>query len=96
MSVPANIEQAGSSLPQLVDHAAAALTNARTAAEVLEARELASLCRTEAVGLSVEGGNQQRRSISAGFIGPGVGTPRAWVAFGRVRVRIIGPLRSRR
>jgi hypothetical protein len=42
MSVPAIIDQTQSSLPQLVDHAAAALSNARTAAEVLEARELAS------------------------------------------------------
>ena len=42
MSVPAIIEQVDSSLPQLVDHAAAALTNARTAAEVLEARDIAS------------------------------------------------------
>lgn len=42
MSVPAIVEQVSSSLPQLVDHAAAALTNARTAAEVLEARDLAS------------------------------------------------------
>ena len=42
MSVPAIINQVGSSLPQLVDHAAAALANARTAAEVLEACELAS------------------------------------------------------
>ena len=42
MSVPAIIDQATSSLPQLVDHAAAALTNARTAAEVLEARDIAS------------------------------------------------------
>jgi len=42
MSVPALIEQTDSSLPQLVDHAAATLSNARTAAEVLEARELAS------------------------------------------------------
>ena len=41
MSVPAIIDQAGSSLPQLVDHAAAALSNARTAAEVLEAKDLA-------------------------------------------------------
>ena len=39
MSVPAIIEQAGSSLPQLVDHAAAGLSNARTAAEVLEAKD---------------------------------------------------------
>jgi hypothetical protein len=42
MSVPAIFNQADSTLPQLVDHAAAALSNARTAAEVLEARELAS------------------------------------------------------
>jgi len=42
MSVPAIFNQVDSSLPQLVDHAAAALSNARTAAEVLEARELAS------------------------------------------------------
>ena len=42
MSVPTIIEQASSSLPQLVDHAAAALANARTAAEVLEARDEAS------------------------------------------------------
>ena len=42
MSVPAIIEQAGSSLPQLVDHAAAGLSNARTAAEVLEAKDIAS------------------------------------------------------
>ena len=43
MSVPAIIDQAGSSLPQLVDHAAAALSNARTAAEVLEAKDLAGV-----------------------------------------------------
>jgi hypothetical protein len=43
MSVPAVFNQADPSLPQLVDHAAAALSNARSAAEVLEARELASL-----------------------------------------------------
>ena len=42
MSVPAIIEQAGSSLPQLVDHAAAALSNARSAAEVLEAKDYAA------------------------------------------------------
>ncbi len=42
MSVPAIFNQADSTLPQLVDHAAAALSSARTAAEVLEARELAS------------------------------------------------------
>lgn len=42
MSAPAIIDQATSSLPQLVDHAAAALANARTAAEVLEAKEVAS------------------------------------------------------
>jgi hypothetical protein len=42
MSVPAIIDQVTSSLPQLVDHAAATLTNARTAAEVLEARDIAS------------------------------------------------------
>jgi hypothetical protein len=42
MSVPAVFNQADSSLPQLVDHAAATLSNARTAAEVLEARDLAS------------------------------------------------------
>lgn len=42
MSIPAIAEQVSSSLPQLVDHAAAALSNARTAAEVLEARDLAS------------------------------------------------------
>jgi hypothetical protein len=42
MSVPAIFNQAESSLPQLVDHAATALSNARTAAEVLEARDLAS------------------------------------------------------
>ena len=42
MSVPAIIEQVGSSLPQLVDHAAAGLSNARTAAEVLEAKDIAS------------------------------------------------------
>lgn len=39
MNVPAVIAQAGSSLPQLVDHAAAALSNARSAAEVLEAKD---------------------------------------------------------
>ncbi|OYU74803.1 MAG: hypothetical protein CFE32_16575, partial [Alphaproteobacteria bacterium PA3] len=39
---PAIIEQAGSSLPQLVDHAAAGLSNARTAAEVLEAKDIAT------------------------------------------------------
>ncbi len=42
MSVPANIEPAGSSLSQLVDDAAAALSNARSAAEVLEAKDVAS------------------------------------------------------
>lgn len=42
MSAPAIIEQAGSSLPQLVDHAAATLANARTAAEVLEAKDIAA------------------------------------------------------
>ncbi len=42
MSVPAIVNQATSSLPQLVDHAAAALANARTAAEVLEAKDIAS------------------------------------------------------
>ena len=42
MSVPTIIDQSGSSLPQLVDHAAAALTSARTAAEVLEAKDVAS------------------------------------------------------
>jgi hypothetical protein len=42
VSVPASIEQAGSSLPQLVDHAAAALANARSAAEVLEAKDYAA------------------------------------------------------
>jgi len=42
MSFPATLEQSASSLPQLVDHAAAALANARTAAEVLEAKEVAS------------------------------------------------------
>lgn len=42
MSAPAIIDQAASSLPQLVDHAAAALSNARTAAEVLEAKDMAT------------------------------------------------------
>lgn len=42
MSFLATLEQSASSLPQLVDHAAAALANARTAAEVLEAKEVAS------------------------------------------------------
>ena len=42
MSAPAIIDQAASSLPQLVDHAAAALSNARSAAEVLEAKEIAA------------------------------------------------------
>ncbi len=42
MSVPSNIEQAASSLPHLVDHAAAALANARSAAEVLEAKDYAA------------------------------------------------------
>ena len=42
MSAPAIIDQATSSLPQLVDHAAAALSNARTAAEVLEAKDMAT------------------------------------------------------
>ena len=42
MSVPTFIDQSSSSLPQLVDHAAAALTSARTAAEVLEAKDVAS------------------------------------------------------
>lgn len=41
MNAPAIIAQAGSSLPQLVDHAAAALSNARSAAEVLEAKDAA-------------------------------------------------------
>ena len=41
MSAPATIALAGSSLPQLVDHAAAALSNARSAAEVLEAKDAA-------------------------------------------------------
>jgi hypothetical protein len=36
------VDQAASSLPQLVDHAAAALSNARTAAEVLEAKDIAT------------------------------------------------------
>ena len=42
MSAPAIIDQTASSLPQLVDHAAAALSNARTAAEVLEAKDMAT------------------------------------------------------
>lgn len=42
MSALAIIDQAASSLPQLVDHAAAALSNARTAAEVLEAKDMAT------------------------------------------------------
>lgn len=42
MSAPALFHQADSSLPQLVDHAANTLANARSAAEVLEARDLAS------------------------------------------------------
>ena len=41
MNASAIIVQAGSSLPQLVDHAAAALSNARSAAEVLEAKDAA-------------------------------------------------------
>jgi hypothetical protein len=42
VSAPVIVGQADFSLLQLVDHAAAALTNARTAAEVLEARDFAS------------------------------------------------------
>lgn len=42
MNVPAIVDETTSSLPQLVEHAAAALANAMTAAEVLEARDLAS------------------------------------------------------
>ena len=42
MSAPAIIDQTASSLPQLVDHAAAALSNARSAAEVLEAKDMAT------------------------------------------------------
>ena len=42
MSAPVTIDPAVSSLPQLVDHAAAALANARNAAEVLEAKDIAS------------------------------------------------------
>ena len=42
MSAPANFDQTPCSLPQLVDHASAALANARTAAEVLEAKDIAS------------------------------------------------------
>ena len=42
MSVPAKIDHTPCSLLQLVDHAAAALANARTAAEVLEAKDVAS------------------------------------------------------
>jgi hypothetical protein len=42
MNVPAIFKQADSTLPQLVDHAAAALANARTAAEVLEAKDIAT------------------------------------------------------
>jgi hypothetical protein len=42
MSGPAKIDHPPCSLLQLVDHAAAALANARTAAEVLEAKDVAS------------------------------------------------------
>jgi hypothetical protein len=42
MSLPAIVNEADASIPQIIDHATAALTNARSAAEVLEARDLAS------------------------------------------------------
>ena len=42
MSVPAIVSDADDSIPRIIDHATAALTNARSAAEVLEARDLAS------------------------------------------------------
>ena len=42
MSVPAIVDGADDSIPRIIDHATAALTNARSAAEVLEARDLAS------------------------------------------------------
>ena len=42
MSIPAIINAADDSIPRIIDHATAALTNARSAAEVLEARDLAS------------------------------------------------------
>lgn len=44
MSVALSVlEEGGASLPQLIDKAAAALVNARSAAEVLDARDMASL-----------------------------------------------------
>ena len=42
MTIPAIINGADDSIPLIIDHATAALTNARSAAEVLEARDLAS------------------------------------------------------
>ena len=42
MTIPATINGADDSIPLIIDHATAALTNARSAAEVLEARDLAS------------------------------------------------------
>ena len=42
MSALAIINAADDSIPRIIDHATAALTNARSAAEVLEARDLAS------------------------------------------------------
>ena len=42
MSMPAIVNGADDSIPRIIDHATAALTNARSAAEVLEARDLAS------------------------------------------------------
>ena len=42
MSVPAIVTDADDSIPRVIDHATAALTSARSAGELLEARDLAS------------------------------------------------------
>jgi hypothetical protein len=42
MSVPAIVNDADDSIPRVIDHATAALTSARSAGELLEARDLAS------------------------------------------------------
>ena len=42
MSAPAIINEADDSIPRVIDHATAALTSARSAGELLEARDLAS------------------------------------------------------
>ena len=42
MSVPAIVNEGDDSIPQVIDHAIAALTSARSAGELLEARDLAS------------------------------------------------------